>query len=125
MFVNGADYKAAQMFTVAHELAHIFIGAEGLSALDRTHSIHNGPKERLCSKIAAEFLVPTGALDEFLSKNDASPDSVSTRFKVSAIVAARRMLDTNAMSQTGFDKFYAECTRRQRRHRKQKAETIG
>ena len=113
VFVNGADYKAAQMFTVAHELAHIFIGAEGLSALDRTRPIHNGPKERLCNKIAAEFLVPTEALDEFLSKNYANPDSVSTRFKVSIIVAARRMLDTKAMSQTGFDKFYTEYITRQ------------
>ena len=88
VFVNGADYKAAQMFTAAHELAHIFIGAEGLSALDRTRPTHNGSKERLCNKIATEFLVPTGILDVFLSKNDANPDSVSTHFKVSIIVAA-------------------------------------
>ena len=120
VFVNGADYKAAQMFTAAHELAHIFIGAEGLSALDRTRPIHNGSKERLCNEIAAEFLVPTGALDKFLSKNDAEPDSVSAHFKVSTIVAARRMLDTEAMSQTDFDEFYAEYTRRQRMTQKTK-----
>ena len=120
VFVNGADYKAAQMFTAAHELAHIFTGAEGLSALDRTRPIHDGPKERLCNKIAAEFLVPTGALDKFLSKNNAKPDSVSAHFKVSIIVAARRMLDTEAMSQAGFDEFYADYTRRQREEQKTK-----
>ena len=120
VFVNGADYKAAQMFTAAHELAHIFIGAEGLSALDRTRPIHNSSKEWLCNKIAAEFLVPTGALDEFLSKSDANPDSVSTHFKVSIIVAARRMLDTEAINQTDFDEFYTEYIKRQREAQKTK-----
>ena len=113
VFVNGADHKAAQMFTAAHELAHVFIGAEGLSALDRTMPIHDDPKERLCNKIAAEFLVSTDALGEFLSKKDANPRSVAAHFKVSTIVAARRMLDTGSMSQAGFDEFYAEYTGRQ------------
>ena len=118
VFVNGADYKAAQMFTVAHELAHVFIGAEGVSALNRTQPILDGPKERLCNKIAAEFLVPTNALDKFLSKKDANPNHVSTHFKVSTIVAARRMLDTESMSQMDFDKFYADYTKQQREAQK-------
>ena len=114
VFVNGADYKAAQMFTAAHELAHIFVGAEGVSALDRTRPIYDGPKERFCNKIAAEFLVPTDTLGEFLSKKDAGPKSVAAHFKVSVIVAARRMLDTGAMSQVGFDEFFADYTKQQR-----------
>ena len=120
VFVNGADYKAAQMFTVVHELAHVFIGAEGVSALNRTKPIHDDPKELFCNKIAAEFLVPTNALDKFLSKKDANPKSVSTHFKVSIIVAARRMLDTESMSQMDFDKFYAHYTKQQREAQKTK-----
>ena len=120
VFVNGADYKDAQMFTVAHEIAHIFVGAEGVSALNRTLPIYDSPKERLCNKIAAEFLVPTDALDKFLSKNDANSNDMSTHFKVSIIVAARRMLDTESMSQTDYDKFYTNYAKQQQNVRKTK-----
>ncbi len=31
VFINNADFKAAQMFTIVHELAHVWAGAEGVS----------------------------------------------------------------------------------------------
>ena len=63
IFVNNADYKAAQIFTLAHELSHIFVGESGLSKLENLSSTGHAI-EVVCNKIAAEFLVPTEELGE-------------------------------------------------------------
>ncbi len=63
IFVNGADAKSAQMFTLAHELAHIWLGpvGEGLSGFDDLFP--GGTEvETFCDRAAAEFLLPAREL---------------------------------------------------------------
>ena len=108
IFVNNADFKAAQMFTLAHELAHILIGETGVSAFRNMEPSPNAT-ERFCDRAAAEFLVPE---DEMLtawsdSKQVSDPfQAIARRFKVSSIVAARRALDLGLIGRRAFFRFY-------------------
>ena len=110
VFVNGADYKAAQMFTLAHELAHIFIGATGVTRHRNLHPTDNDA-EQLCDRAAAEFLVPESQIEDFrtLAYHRSVDDlcqSIANRFKVSRLVAARRALDEDLIDQAQFFAFY-------------------
>jgi len=104
MFINSADAKAAQMFTIIHELAHIWIGQSAGFDMQKLLPA-NDPIELLCDKVAAEFLVPQ---DYLLSiwQEEKDFQKLNSVFKVSPIVVARRALDLNLISKNDFFGFY-------------------
>lgn len=104
MFVNNTDFKSAQMFTIVHELAHIWTGHS--AGFDfRQLQPASDPIERVCDSVAAEFLVPEVELNRIWG-NISDTKSLSRHFKVSEIVVARRLLDTNRWSKKDFFQFY-------------------
>ena len=114
VFINGADSKAAQMFTLAHELAHLWIGASALS--DATAgATPDQAIERWCNRVAAELLVPIDAFRASLEDGERLPDTLSRlarTFKVSTLVILRRLFDAGRLEQTAFRRAYTLELRR-------------
>lgn len=111
IFVNGVDAKAAQMFTFAHELAHLWLGVEGVTNVDPIQKQLDlrEPVERFCNAVAAEFVVPEEELKEHwnMAFRQANPyQHLAHNFKVSEIVVARRAQEVGLISREEFLNFY-------------------
>lgn len=104
VFVNGRDYMVATVFTLAHELAHIWLGESGVTDTPTTRA---RGLERLCNQIAAELLVPKA---EFLAnwKDASSVDLLTARFRVSRWVIAIRALELGKIAQKECDSILSQ-----------------
>ena len=114
VFINGADSKAAQMFTLAHELAHLWLGQTALSNADA--AVEDGEAvERWCNKVAAELLVPADVMRAEIHRGEGIGEAkqrLARRFKVSTLVVLRRMFDVGALNRQDFwDAYRAEVDR--------------
>lgn len=104
IFVNASDTKSAQMFTIIHELAHIWLGSSAVSNADPKGSRGKGI-EQWCDAVAGEFLVPETILKQRIVKGEALEDTMarlSRSFKVSSLVVLRRLFDIEVISQKTF-----------------------
>lgn len=113
LFVNGTDHKSAQMFTLFHELVHLWINRDGIVDLDAAGQ-SDGGAEIFCNRVAAEVLVPRDELEAAWTLNPTFDDNLgrpARRFKVSSIVIARRLLEIELISKAQFFDFYESYAR--------------
>ncbi|MDP1696934.1 MAG: ImmA/IrrE family metallo-endopeptidase [Xanthomonadaceae bacterium] len=110
VFINGADSKAAQMFTLAHELAHIGLGQSALSDVS-AEVVSDNATEVWCNKVAAELLVPMASFLDELIVDETIADTLkrlARHFKVSSLVILRRLLDAGRIDRNTFFAAYHE-----------------
>jgi len=112
IFVNASDSKAAQMFTLAHEVAHIWFGSSAAFDLRQLQPADDST-EQACDKVAAELLLPAEQMREAwqTARSDDEPfQAIARRFKVSTLVAARRALDLALIGREEFFEFNRNYT---------------
>lgn len=108
VFINGADSKAAQMFTLAHELAHLWLGQSAVSDVSAGETSDNAI-ETWCNQVAAELLVPMNVFMVEMVADEPLSDTLSRlarRFKVSTLVILRRLADAGRLDRIAFINAY-------------------
>ena len=104
IFINGRDHKPAQIFTLAHELTHLWLGETGVSNPDLrpATSVSGHRVEQVSNRVAAEVLVPSEDLVHRWRDGPASIDAnlrfLTSHYRVSAMAVLRHAHDLALVS---------------------------
>jgi Zn-dependent peptidase ImmA (M78 family)/DNA-binding XRE family transcriptional regulator len=130
VFINSRDAKAAQIFTLAHELVHIWIGASGISNPAPKKRVSELPDdvEKFCNQVAAQLLIPASGLEQlWIDQKTASENirRIATHYRVSTMVALRRAFDLEKIGYTLFARLLDDEYKRFQQSKKEDAEGGG
>jgi Zn-dependent peptidase ImmA (M78 family)/DNA-binding XRE family transcriptional regulator len=106
IFLNSKDTLTAQIFTLIHELVHLWIGESGVSLLDLNHT--DNEIELFCNELAAEILVPKTLLDIQWNKKlnfEEHYEELSTIFSVSTLVILNKLYGLKYISFETYNKY--------------------
>jgi Zn-dependent peptidase ImmA (M78 family)/DNA-binding XRE family transcriptional regulator len=111
VFINDQDVKVAKIFTLAHELAHLWIDKSGISNLDysRRSSEQKNTIDQFCDKVAAEVLTPASDFKStwgFQPTIEENIDCMVRRYRVSRFVVLRRAYDLSLIEYRDYQTYY-------------------
>ncbi len=115
VFINSDDWNAPQLFTLVHELAHIWIAETGISN-DLKPSIKKvedyNPIELFCNEVAANALIPKEFIENLGQKAFSNTKEVFKNAKiigVSSFALLVRALNLNVISLNSYKKLKVEA----------------
>ena len=115
VFVNSDDWNAPQLFTLVHELAHIWIDETGISN-EVEPEIKNkdkfNPIELFCNEVAANALMPTEIVlgfDTYSFQSSKDVFRVAKILGVSSFALLVRALNLNIISTATYQKLKREA----------------
>ncbi len=113
IFINGKDAKTAQIFTLAHELAHLWMGQTGVSNPDYFNKLSDPQNriEKMANQVAAETLLPAEELLDCWNNYKEVKENIeeiARKYRVSVFVVLRRAFDNNKVQETEYYDYYQE-----------------
>lgn len=127
IFLNSADTRSAQVFTLAHELVHIWIGESGISDLDFL-SKHQEHIEKYCNDVAAEILIPEEELKKLWDSSSSviqNCKKIATRYYISDFVVLKRAYDLRIINYGMYKKLYDYLTEEWQKIKEQQKSSGG
>lgn len=116
IFINSCDSESGKLFSILHELTHVWVGENSFYNAQITDDQTEHRLEKLCNAAAAEILVPT---EMFLEKwKGSNADSlnkierIAKSFRCSRFVIARKALDNGKISRKIYEQIIEELTKR-------------
>jgi len=115
VFINSEDWNAPQLFTLVHELAHLWISESGISN-DIEPAIKNSndynPIELFCNEVAANALIPENlirSLDKSTFNNSKEVFKDAKIFGVSSFAFIVRALNLGIININDYQKLKREA----------------
>lgn len=129
IFINAADSNGAKLFSMLHEVVHIWLGRNDLFN-DRQSRITGVSKpEVLCNAVAGELIVPKNL---FLSKWDIADMDVFEKitelakyFRCGEIVIARKAFDCKKIDKSIYNQVVQTAIENYRRMKENKQKNSG
>jgi Zn-dependent peptidase ImmA (M78 family)/DNA-binding XRE family transcriptional regulator len=115
IFINSDDWQAPQLFTLVHELSHIWIAESGISNDANLEEINIGkfhPIELFCNEVAANVLMPEELIISMrasLKLNSKELFSVAKKIGVSSYALLVRLLSLKLISKEEYNKLKKEA----------------
>lgn len=127
--INDKDTKAAWSFTLLHEMAHLILGASGISG----GTLAGSPVEQMCNQVASSFLLEDDELPEAARAiRDLSVDAVlpllisfAEERKVSPDLVAYRLLRSGLITEAAWNEVRSALRERLEAIRRTRPEQKG
>ncbi|HTX79384.1 MAG TPA: ImmA/IrrE family metallo-endopeptidase [Longilinea sp.] len=118
VFINAQDTIAARIFTLAHELVHLWTGTSGISNPTLVPNVNEQAQiEKFCNKVAAEFLAPRDTLKQQWNLSLTTLENaqnLAQYFRVSAQVILRQSFNLGIIQTSEYFKVYQDILTAQR-----------
>lgn len=100
IFINQIDSKNGQIFTLIHELVHLFLNENEIFNIVEHKTYKYNPTEYFANKVTAEILVPS----KYVSQTNSDDIlELSNKFQVSRFVIARRLYDLKYINKKEYE----------------------